>query len=388
MEFKTWVEVSFERMETLKVLELPDVFTTERGAGRIRVVEQSEIGSASMSQWNKEQLTLAILPTSRPLISFHPSVHVVPYSDHSSYQELEDFVSALKPTSLVPIVGNCLPGSLSALMPHKKSYEILVPESVRQYMLREPETKLTSLVYASLHRRPLTSRAPEGVVFDSPVKSCLEAWEADSLNQEESEEEMDVESSEKESDCILVNPIRKITPNKNRRGASDMWNLNIVRMVSEEMVMAESVPLSQFTQSNFAPMEILTNTKACLKPVVAVTSQTKFKIISNCRAGHGKDENGRASSDGDSRSQHNGNHQNDSVKLSENSADSASCSSPNSSIEFQREYIDKLENRFLRCLHFSEKDVKHAGLLPHSFVKKFSLSPLKNAAEDDMGDKF
>ncbi|KAI4823870.1 hypothetical protein KUCAC02_012425 [Chaenocephalus aceratus] len=103
-EFKTWVEVSFERMQTLKALELPDVFTTEPGAGRIRVVEQSKICSANVHKWDKEQPTLAILPTSRPLVPFHPNVHVVPYSDHSSYQELEDFVSALKPTSLVPIV--------------------------------------------------------------------------------------------------------------------------------------------------------------------------------------------------------------------------------------------------------------------------------------------
>uniref|UniRef100_H3DCD4 5' exonuclease Apollo n=1 Tax=Tetraodon nigroviridis TaxID=99883 RepID=H3DCD4_TETNG len=115
MEFKTWIEVSVDRMETLKALELPDVFTTDPGAGRIRVVEQSEIRAAAFHQWNKEEPTLAILPTSRPLVSFHPNIYVVPYSDHSSYQELEDFVSALQPTDVVPIVGNHIPGSLSAL---------------------------------------------------------------------------------------------------------------------------------------------------------------------------------------------------------------------------------------------------------------------------------
>ncbi|XP_034065098.1 5' exonuclease Apollo-like [Gymnodraco acuticeps] len=152
-EFKTWVEVSFERMQTLKALELPDVFTTEPGAGRIRVVEQSKICSANVHKWDKEQPTLAILPTSRPLVPFHPNVHVVPYSDHSSYQELEDFVSALKPTSLVPIVGNHVPASFSALLPRRKRHEILVPECVRHYMLSQPESQLSSSANTSPRRR-------------------------------------------------------------------------------------------------------------------------------------------------------------------------------------------------------------------------------------------
>ncbi|KAM6925076.1 5' exonuclease Apollo [Xenentodon cancila] len=374
MEFKTWVEVSFERMETLKVLELPDVFTTEPGAGRIRVVEQSLICAASVSTWNKEQPTLAILPTSRPIISYHPSVHVVPYSDHSSYQELEDFVSALNPRSLVPIVGKVLPGSLSALQPHKKCYDILVPESVRQYMLREPEMQLTMSEYTSLRRRPLRPLAPKGVLFDTPVKLCGKAFEADSLNQEE---EMDVE----QSDCILLDPVKKITPSKNRGGVTNTWNLNIVRTVSDQMVMAESVPLSQLTQSNFAPMEILTNTKACLKPVGTTSSETKLKIINDHRIRCENVPNKYALSDGDSMSQNSGNNQNDGV--SHDSPDSDSCASSNSVIELQREYIDELENRLLGCLHFSDEDIKHRGLLSQSFVQRFTLSPLINSEEED-----
>ncbi|XP_061592250.1 5' exonuclease Apollo [Cololabis saira] len=380
MEFKTWIEVSFERMETLKVLELPDVFTTESGAGRIRVVEQSEICAASVCQWNKEEPTLAIFPTSRPIISYHPSVYVVPYSDHSSYQELEDFVSALKPTSLVPIVGTVLPGSLSALQPNKKCYEILVPESVRQYMLGEPEMQLTLSEYTSLRRRPLRPLAPKGVIFDSPVKLPVggEAWEADSLNQEE---EMDVENSEQQSDCILLDPIKKITPSRNRGRARDIWNLNVVRTVSNEMAMAESVPLSQLTPSSFPPMEILMNTEACLKPIGTIPTETKFKMINNQRTGYGNVQNKYVLSDGDSMSQHSGNDQNDGLFC--NSPDSASCASSSSLIELQRDYIDELENRLLECLHFSEEDIKHRGLLSQSFVQKFTLSPLINLEEEN-----
>ncbi|KAJ8265834.1 hypothetical protein COCON_G00149330 [Conger conger] len=134
LEFRTWVEVSPERLETLMALELPDVFTTEPGAGRIRAVDRSEVHAANLAAWNRQRPTLAILPTSRPPLSFHPAVHVVPYSDHSSYRELEDFVSALRPATLVPIVGAYAPCFSALLSPRKKRRPVLVPESVRRYM--------------------------------------------------------------------------------------------------------------------------------------------------------------------------------------------------------------------------------------------------------------
>ncbi|KAG5837767.1 hypothetical protein ANANG_G00216160 [Anguilla anguilla] len=121
-------------METLMALELPDVFTTEPGAGRIRAVDRSEVRATNLAAWNRRRPTLAILPTSRPPQSFHPDLHVVPYSDHSSYQELEDFVSALRPASLVPIVGAHAPCFSALLSPRKKRRPVLVPESVQRYM--------------------------------------------------------------------------------------------------------------------------------------------------------------------------------------------------------------------------------------------------------------
>lgn len=405
MEFKTWIEVSFERMETLKALELPDVFTTDPGAGRIRAVEQSKICSAALHQWNKEQPTLAIFPTSRPLVSFHPNVHVVPYSDHSSYQELEDFVSALKPHSVVPIVGNRLPGSFSALLPSKKRREILVPESVRHYMLREPERELSSSAYTSLRRRHLQPLAPKGVVFESPVrasgKSCEEAWEAECLEQDASEEDMDTETSERDSDCILVD----LSPNKNRRGAGDMWSLNIVQTVPEDM-MSESVPFSQFSQSDFAPVEILTHTDVCMKPVKNTRGpfETNAKIINETNENHSSEhsrgenaQSNRTLSCGDSMSQHSGKgidqagdimsndnntsqhiergaDQNDSVILLQCSVDIDSCSTI-SQLEMRQEYFEMLENRILEDLPFTEEDRRTQGLLQQSFVRRFLLCP-------------
>lgn len=415
MEFKTWIEVSFERMETLKALELPDVFTTDPGAGRIRVVEQSEICSATVHQWNKEQPTLAILPTSRPLVSFHPNIHVVPYSDHSSYQELEDFVSALKPTTVVPIVGNYVPGSLSALVPSRKRHEILVPESVRHYMLRQAESQLSSSAYTSLRRRHFQPIAPKGVIFESPVrgsrKSCKEAWEAECLEQNVSEEEMDTESSEKDSGCILIDLTKDLVPKNHRGGAGDTLGLNIVKTVSEDEAMAECVPLGQLAQSNFAPVEILTNTKACLKPVRTMRKpfKTNTKTIQEMavnytsqQSRHGNAQNHTLSdSDGmsqqsahgidqeddmsnDSMSQHNGHDQNYRVR---SSLDNESCTSSSSLTVLRQEYVEEIENSILNDLPFTEMDLKTCGLLQQSFVQQFLLCPISDAKNDDISDR-
>lgn len=335
MTFKTWVEVSFEKMETLKALEQPDVFTTVPGAGRIRAVEQSQISAAALQQWNEEHPTLVILPTSRPFISFHPNVHVVPYSDHSSYQELEDFVSALKPSSILPIVGDFLPGSLSALLPHKKRPEILVPESVRHYMLRQPESQLSSSAFPGLYRRHFRPLTPKGVLFDSPAKGsvtpCEEVWEADSEGQDGSEENMETDCRERVSECILVDPSVKLTPNKSRGGAGDEWNLDILKLVS------------------------------------ATRKKVKAKRV-NSR--HREDEhvdNSQTVSDHDAMSEHSQSDLNSSV--------SASCAPYSRSEVFRSEFIERLENSLLEDLPFSQEDLKPRGLLSKSFIRQFTNVP-------------
>ncbi|XP_043102400.1 5' exonuclease Apollo [Puntigrus tetrazona] len=188
MEFKTWVEVDGEHLETLRVLELPDIFTTDSGAGRIRVVSQSMINASNLQAWNKVQPTIAILPTSRPMISCHSNVYVVPYSDHSSYQELEDFVSALRPISLVPIVGNCLPYFSSLLNPcKKKPKEVVIPESVKHYMMTNSNIQTFTNGITNMLQR--TSRPySRGVVFESPESkiSRLDGDDGDSETDQDS----------------------------------------------------------------------------------------------------------------------------------------------------------------------------------------------------------
>ncbi|KAL1020817.1 hypothetical protein UPYG_G00005040 [Umbra pygmaea] len=325
IEFKTWVEVSIERLATLRALELPDVFTTEPGAGRIKVVDQSEIRSNKLLLWNQEQPTLAILPTSRPVVSFHPGVHVVPYSDHSSYQELEDFVSALRPSTLVPIVGKPSSGipSFSALLPRRKRHEVLIPESVRLCMNGHPEFQVqlpgqaSVPGYSNLTSRPGRPHPPRGVVFESPRKTSSQGsrsrcvvekdWETGSVQElGQGEERMDAEAygEVEESDLIIMDPRSpedggsRPKPSLNRchnpslGGERDPWSLNLARRVPESLDMDlgdESVPFSQFTQNNFAPMETLRRTAFSLRPNIMRETQhlrlsgvSDKKVYLNC----------------------------------------------------------------------------------------------------------
>ncbi|XP_028849851.1 5' exonuclease Apollo isoform X2 [Denticeps clupeoides] len=158
MEFKTWVEVSIERLETLEALGLPNVFTSEPGAGRIRVVDQSEIKPGNLLKWNVEHATIAILPTSRPIISYHPNI--------------------------APREWRC----------------VVVPESVQQFMMQQPEPAHSG--QSNPHFRPLRPE-PRGVVFDSPEKPCTTNQMQGTVGADREGLE-DASSEMSSSDCILL----------------------------------------------------------------------------------------------------------------------------------------------------------------------------------------
>ncbi|XP_062854425.1 5' exonuclease Apollo [Trichomycterus rosablanca] len=236
LEFKTWVEVDVERLETLRLLELPDVFSTEPGSGRLRVVSQSEINAANLLAWNRQRPTIAILPTSRPVVSCHPNVHVVPYSDHSSYQELEDFVSALRPVSLVPIVGNCMPHFSSLLSSRRKRHEVVVPESVQQYMREKPRFQPCTFRMSHILQRALHP-VPRGVVFESPGKKPrLDNGESDAVEADDGAAEVDSEI-DGDSDCVLLDMSTDVT-----HSAGNPLCRNSNQVTPEDEITVESIP--------------------------------------------------------------------------------------------------------------------------------------------------
>ncbi|XP_077191062.1 5' exonuclease Apollo [Paroedura picta] len=165
-EFGTWIVVSPRKLELIKLLELENVFRTEEEAGWIHVVDFSEICQANMINWNQRHPTIAILPTSRAVKINHPDAYIVPYSDHSSFQELQDFVAWLKPCSIIPVVktAECQEYFRQYLRSENESHmESNVPESVKRFM-QLPSKKQER--HSKILKLDSCSHIPRGVLFE------------------------------------------------------------------------------------------------------------------------------------------------------------------------------------------------------------------------------
>ncbi|NXY00433.1 DCR1B exonuclease, partial [Centropus bengalensis] len=183
LEFRTWVVVSPWRLEQMRLLELPDVFTSEEGAGWIRAVDVAEIRSDALISWNKLHPTIAILPTGRPVKVTHPNIHTIPYSDHSSFSELCEFVKWLKPCSVIPIVKGtmCQVYFQKYLSSDPQALpDCAVPKPVRDSPQQRRKRKGQEPVWPL--RRAMQSSVPRGVVYESPEKN-QESTDVEALQQ-------------------------------------------------------------------------------------------------------------------------------------------------------------------------------------------------------------
>ncbi|XP_063301123.1 5' exonuclease Apollo-like [Pelobates fuscus] len=172
--FKTWVVVTPQRLELLKIIEIENVFEIKNGAGRIIAVYHKEITYGNMVRWNRDHSTIAIIPTSREIKPHHEDIHVVPYSDHSSFEELTEFVSRLKPCSIVPVVKTekCETYFKSYLSATKK-HEVTIPETVKAYM-KNPDRMAERLIRYPL-RNLIRKRAAKGVeTFEDNLQFVVE----------------------------------------------------------------------------------------------------------------------------------------------------------------------------------------------------------------------
>ncbi|XP_014803982.1 PREDICTED: 5' exonuclease Apollo [Calidris pugnax] len=175
-EFRTWVVVSPWRLEQMRLLELPDVFTDEEGAGWIRAVDVAEIRWDTLVSWNMLRPTIAIIPTGRPVKVTHPNIHLIPYSDHSSFSELCEFVEWLKPCSVIPIVrgGVC--------QAYFQNYLSSAPQALPDLKMPKPtqesaqqQSRGKGQDPACLLKRAARRSAPRGVVYESPEKYTEES---------------------------------------------------------------------------------------------------------------------------------------------------------------------------------------------------------------------
>ncbi|XP_035677095.1 5' exonuclease Apollo-like [Branchiostoma floridae] len=178
--FQTWVVVTPQRLETLKLLELPNVFTTDPEAGRIRVALKYQITRKNIDRWNKEKPTIAIIASSMYAgLDGIPNVHIVPYSDHSSHRELHEFVSRLKPRSIIPVVraGNGKGESGASLQRRADMHcfdnyldssakrKFQVPESVEKFMYHGSNSATGRIKGTSIFDGPKRVRSKLGVHY-------------------------------------------------------------------------------------------------------------------------------------------------------------------------------------------------------------------------------
>ncbi|XP_053819832.1 5' exonuclease Apollo [Vidua chalybeata] len=172
LEFGTWVVVSPWRLEQMRLLELPDVFTAEEGAGWIRAVDVAEICWDALVTWNTQHPTIAIIPTGRPVKVTHPNIHLIPYSDHSSFEELREFVKWLKPCSIIPIVKG------DVCQDYFQEYLSSAPQVLPDFKVPKPAHKCGQQQSQRRGHKPTSlwktspgSSVPRGVVYESPEKN-------------------------------------------------------------------------------------------------------------------------------------------------------------------------------------------------------------------------
>ena len=108
--------VTKEKFEMLQILEMPDVFTTDPNLSRIHCVHLNLLKRRFIEAENSKSPTIGIMLTALyygwdcPNVPYSISetynLYVAEYSDHSSFSEIINFVQAVKPKAIKPILDN------------------------------------------------------------------------------------------------------------------------------------------------------------------------------------------------------------------------------------------------------------------------------------------
>ncbi|XP_062520003.1 5' exonuclease Apollo-like [Corticium candelabrum] len=182
-----WIVVEKDYYERLRAAERAAVFSTGRDDSLVRVVKARTLTTQNLEKWNAAYPTIAILPTALYVSQNKQppkGIHVVAYSDHSSYDELVWFVSQLQPKSVVPIVKGkgatdemMSRADMSCFAPflsNEPKTACEIPFSVVDFMSGYDLQSRQERCMKPSHRPNRLQRkrsAPSGVVFsDSPLK--------------------------------------------------------------------------------------------------------------------------------------------------------------------------------------------------------------------------
>ena len=117
LALKERILVTPEKMKQLEILNLPDVFTTDINASRIHCVHAPLLHRRFLENENRKDDVLGVkltalfygwdLAESPPFSAGQKyNLYTFEYSDHSSYSELLDFVEAVKPKEVRPLIAS------------------------------------------------------------------------------------------------------------------------------------------------------------------------------------------------------------------------------------------------------------------------------------------
>jgi DNA cross-link repair 1B protein len=208
-KLQTMIRVSEEKFSLYALLELPNVFTTDPTVDDIQVLQRKQLSKQVLNELvsDNETPTIVLIPTCLFIGLGHcpynniEKVFVIPFSDHSSYQELCTFVSKVKPKQVIPIVDykkkvfsvdcssranmRCFDKYLDTAAGQKvripKSVQFLMTSANSFNLMRPIWANRTSGGSSSAKRKSKpapakrkSKRARRGVVYNTPTKSMDE----------------------------------------------------------------------------------------------------------------------------------------------------------------------------------------------------------------------
>ncbi|XP_071033862.1 5' exonuclease Apollo isoform X2 [Parasteatoda tepidariorum] len=163
-ERRAKVFVNPARKEIMDILGFSDIVTSNEDETNVFVVPTNQINGRNRDKWNKDKKAHAILATARfSGFEFQPyskysDIHVIPYSNHSSYLELKEFVKLVQPSSIIPVVNKNAKGIFNTdisdranmsvfkrFLSNTKPFDFTIPESVKKSMAASEVSNVVSL---------------------------------------------------------------------------------------------------------------------------------------------------------------------------------------------------------------------------------------------------
>ena len=264
LDLKEWIRVSPAFFQLAEILDLPDVFITGETEARIEVVPFYSVSNKNIERWNQVHPTIALLPTSLYTgLDMNPfcnqeNVFIVPYSDHSSFDELKEFVQLIKPSCISPIVSDDARGPFGLSLSDRADMSIFepflgdtlrkkseIPFSVKRWMYgnkTSTSSKVLTKKPLALTKRRSLQKAKRGVHFDDTMEDFSESETKKKKVQEETFVFTEISNSQigentgKQYEAVDGNPSTTEKPEDNNEKGTDENREESLELLSSQTV--------------------------------------------------------------------------------------------------------------------------------------------------------